>query len=398
LIPHASASTIESAPQPVDLRVRRHIPALDGLRGIAVLMVMAEHLGGGRQSSHLALRLLGDSTRIGWAGVTLFFVLSGFLITGILWDSFKESGWWQRFYMRRSLRIFPLYYLSLLYALIVALLFAHVMLRTLPVYALYLQDIPWLNSLIRLVPEHVISLSAFWSLAVEEQFYLIWPFLLFSLRNRRGVAMNLCLGGVLASLIFRLAVLHFQWDMDWCYRSLPGRAGELLIGAWIALAVRGSMGEQKRLLRLVPVTLAVSFLSLVAIGLWTRGSLETDEPMWLGIGLLALALFFASALVSCLRPGLVEKIVRSRILRWFGAISYGMYVFQSILNPAFRMAVQPWIQHFPGELQELAKAVTSFAGVTCIAWLSFHTFERYFLRIKDRLHSQRETANARRQP
>jgi peptidoglycan/LPS O-acetylase OafA/YrhL len=176
---------------------------------------------------------------------------------------------------------------------------------------------------------------------------------------------------------------------------LPGRAGELLMGAWIALAVRGSMEQQKRLLRFVPGTLVASFVCLVAISLRTHGSLETDEPMWLGIGLLALALFFASALVSCLRPGWVESIVRSRMLRWFGAISYGMYVFQSILNPAFRSAMQPLVQHLPGELQELAKSAASFAGVTCVAWLSFHTFERYFLRIKDRLHSQKEIANAR---
>ena len=88
-------------------------PALDGLRGIAVLMVFLFHYGGGLKSPHLAVRLLGYLTAAGWTGVVLFFTLSGFLITGSLWDSRGNPHWFRNFYARRFLRIFPLYYTAL---------------------------------------------------------------------------------------------------------------------------------------------------------------------------------------------------------------------------------------------------------------------------------------------
>jgi peptidoglycan/LPS O-acetylase OafA/YrhL len=86
---------------------------LDGLRGLAVLVVFFYHFGGGTKSSFGPLRILASINLAGWSGVTLFFILSGFLITGILWDSRGADHWWRNFYARRTLRIFPLYYAAL---------------------------------------------------------------------------------------------------------------------------------------------------------------------------------------------------------------------------------------------------------------------------------------------
>src|SRR3984885_4831421 len=96
-----------------------HIPALDGVRGVAAATVFVYHYGGGAQSSFLPLRVMGILLHFAWVGVSLFFVLSGFLISGILWDGYQTPGWWRRFYVRRSLRIFPLYYLALVIAAVI---------------------------------------------------------------------------------------------------------------------------------------------------------------------------------------------------------------------------------------------------------------------------------------
>src|ERR1700689_176380 len=99
-----------------------HIPALDGVRGAAAATVFIYHYGGGARSADFAFHIVGKTIHLGWVGVSLFFVLSGFLITGILLDSMQRPNWRVTFYIRRALRIFPLYYFALLGAILVALL------------------------------------------------------------------------------------------------------------------------------------------------------------------------------------------------------------------------------------------------------------------------------------
>ena len=166
-----------------DLKSGKHLPALDGVRGLAVLIVLAYHTGGGVARRIVRMRLVRGIRRValkaGWSGVTLFFLLSGFLITGILWDSKGAAHWWRNFYVRRILRISPLYYGSLLLVMVVAFRATHNFwagTRGLWIYALYLQNIPWVVDMgAGLRP---LQLNHFWSLAVEEQFYLIWLLLL----------------------------------------------------------------------------------------------------------------------------------------------------------------------------------------------------------------------------
>ena len=189
-------------------QVPAHIPALDGIRGAAAAAVFIYHYGGGARSSNPAFRLSGQAVHLGWVGVSLFFVLSGFLISGILLDSFERPGWWKTFYIRRTLRIFPLYYTALLGGMLVHLLLRVPWSSIAPVWPFffYLQDIPGLVRFELLSPLFV--LGHFWSLAVEEQFYLFWPFLLL-LASRRGRVRRLCLGVCLLSLIFRISCFAF---------------------------------------------------------------------------------------------------------------------------------------------------------------------------------------------
>ena len=362
----------------------KHIPALDGLRGLAILLVLLVHLGGGRRSPHLAIRFTADTMRLGWIGVSLFFVLSGFLISGILWDSFACPGWWKRFYFRRSLRIFPLYYLSLAYAALVTLAYARVMRPVLLVNLIYLQDLPWFEPILYRIPLNRVSLAHFWSLAVEEQFYLLWPFLLFAFRRNRTRAMHLCLALILASLAWRYAVFATQTNPMWSYHALPGRAGELALGAWLALVTRGSTEQINRLFRAIPWAAALSFAALLLITLFTRGSFEVGEPAWLIPGLLALPLLFACMVAFCLRPGPIQHLFENPLLRWYGKISYGVYVFHILLLPPFAYAVQRLAAPLSQTTQQALESLTVLLGSTAAAALSFYTYESYFLRLKDR--------------
>jgi len=131
-----------------ELRAQGHVPALDGVRGFAAATIFVYHFGGGAKSSFLPVRIFGTLLHFGGTGVSLLFVLSGFLISGILWDGFQKPNWWTRFYVRRSLRIFPLYYLALLLAAVVWLLSGYSLAQISPLlyYVFYLGNIPALGT------------------------------------------------------------------------------------------------------------------------------------------------------------------------------------------------------------------------------------------------------------
>jgi len=153
---------------------RGWIPALDGIRGLAILMVMLFHYGGNLERTNPIGRLVGGLFSFGWSGVDLFFVLSGFLITGILLDSRNAENYFSSFYARRVLRIFPAYYVSLALLLLILPMLDPPLRLSLPsdqwMYVFYAQN--WVG--IFDYPGRGL-LTPYWSLAVEEQFYLVWP-------------------------------------------------------------------------------------------------------------------------------------------------------------------------------------------------------------------------------
>jgi len=201
---------VGTAPKVVSGPDAGRVPALDGLRGIAILMVMLFHFVYLDPTRVLGpFGLIGLYLRYGYTGVNLFFVLSGFLISGILLDAKSEPHYFRNFYARRILRIFPLYYGYLIVALVLGRAFSYYGSTTLRLEA---QSQVWLwtytSNLCEAFHQHYFDMFRhFWSLAVEEQFYLVWPVVILLAPRRRLTW--ICIGGVVvgpsARILLKLA-------------------------------------------------------------------------------------------------------------------------------------------------------------------------------------------------
>src|SRR5260221_4024268 len=224
------------------------IPALDGLRGVAILMVLLNHFVPNRNyaPSHV-MTWLSNAARSGWAGVDLFFVLSGFLITGILIEAKASPHYFRNFYMRRVLRIFPLYYGALVLVL-VTLPPLHVF--NWSSFATVWQNQLWNWSYCTNVgmwhtdglgfscPQ--VNLGHFWTLAIEEHFYLVWPAIVFLL-PLRGLRWICLLAVLVAPAARTLAVVRFDASHLFFFLT-PCRADSLILGALLpAMAKDGTL-------------------------------------------------------------------------------------------------------------------------------------------------------------
>ena len=363
----------------------RHIAALDGVRGVAVLIVFSFHYAGGTHSSSRPLRLFGLLNKGGWSGVVLFFVLSGFLITGILWDSFEDPHWWRKFFARRSLRIFPLYYLALALVLLGALVehTGAAALHRLWVPALFLEDLPRFGDIADNIPSPL-GIFHLWSIAVEEQFYLLWPWLLFLFARRRTPADReharaLCLVLFLLSFSFRVFIWYTHADAVAYTHHILTQAGALAGGGWLALAYRGP--EWPRVLRAAPVVAALGLLGFLAVGVRSH-DFGSGSRLMMTVGLPAVTLFFFGLIAAALRDGLVARLFSLRWLRWLGGISYGVYVFHMLLLNVFAGAEGILVGHKGLMLRNLVLLLLAASGSLLAALLSWNLFEKPVLRLK----------------
>jgi peptidoglycan/LPS O-acetylase OafA/YrhL len=343
--------------------VGRHVPALDGLRGVAVIFVMAFHLW------------RSPVTALGWSGVDLFFVLSGFLITGILWDTRQSVDRARVFYIRRALRILPLYYAVLVAVFVVRPLLGwnhrldDVALAPEQIwYWTYLCD--WRIALGH--PHAFTFLTHFWSLSIEEQFYLVWPAIVWRC-TRRGALAGAAIIAV-AAFLLRLYIVFGTTDSGSVYGLLPCRVDALAIGAIVALAVRGPGGAAAVRRWLSPAA-AVGMAVTVALAV-LRPNVQFVDTGMMTIGYSALDWAFAGLVLTA-------ATTRSAILEWAplraaGRYSYGLYVFHPLVMWWIVRDV-PWLEH-----SEPRFVVGAAVGSIIAAWLSYRLYELPFLRLKDR--------------
>lgn len=313
----------------------RYIPELDGLRGLAILMVLLWHFVFGRfaganspiEEGSLLSYLVAPGL-LTWSGVDLFFVLSGFLIGGILLDARESPNYFKAFYMRRFWRIVPIY------AVVVALFFLVVALGVDFLTPMQPDPIPW-YSYVTFTQNFWMAaeglgignfLNITWSLAIEEQFYLTLPFLIRYVKQ--PYLTYLLIGLVFAAIAVRL-LLYFLTSGSWVtiYVLMPARADALMLGVLGALMVR-NFAVRGFLLANRGLCLAFLAVASVGVGVFAFNGWLFFSPQMMTFGYTLLAVFYLSILLFAVlhNDGILGRIMRNRALMWLGSIAYGTYL------------------------------------------------------------------------
>ncbi|HEX8152234.1 MAG TPA: acyltransferase [Thermoanaerobaculia bacterium] len=367
------------------MRSLRHFGEIDGLRAAAILLVLLFHFTPGHDA-HLGVRALPFKVAdLGWSGVDLFFVISGFLITAKLIAARGQRHRYRNFYVRRALRIFPLYYLALAIAFVlVPLASARVpappVSSQLPFWLYYAN---WLQERFDL---HYVAVGHFWSLAIEEQFYAVWPLVIFTLSAR--ASRLACVAIVIAAPLLRFALASNAWPWFPTFAWTPCRADGLAIGSLLAF-VYADERLRARAFRW-SVALMLATVPPLAWVLWRGKSqlvfhdLATPEALAIRTLLPSvLALFFGALLVLALELPRLGRLLSTKPLRLLARYSYGTYVFHFLLMPAFLLLFPPArLASSPNAAAALFWLIASIISIA-IAALSYRLFEGPLLKLKD---------------
>ena len=368
--------------------VMRRESALDGIRGVAILAVMLFHFTRSHDSAQPLYRSALKITGAGWAGVDVFFVLSGFLITGILLDTKGRPGFFHNFYVRRALRIFPLYYAVLI--AVMALIWATQSTRDPAVRDLFGRQ-AWLWTYAINIENALtgrwdfnaggLYLNHFWSLAIEEQFYLVWPIVVMVLSRRALVVCTLAIAA--GALTLRAIMTLHGAAATTVYSFTPCRLDALALGALAAAYVRTPELRRWRLPLLAGLAAGV-YLAWLA---WTEDGLPWLDPKVDVLGLSSLAVLAAAVLVGVSSRPRMFGALRTTPLVFLGKYSYGIYVFHYILwprlehyAPAARLAAVSGSELFG----LVAHVAIGIALSVAVAVASFHLLERRFLALRER--------------
>jgi peptidoglycan/LPS O-acetylase OafA/YrhL len=342
------------------------IPAIDGLRGFAIIGVLLFHLGIPKCS-------------LGWTGVELFFVISGFLITRILLNTCEDRDYFKRFYVRRALRIFPIYYLVIIIYTVVAVSSSFGALRTLSLYYVYLQTIPQLRSQFTIMA----MLGHTWTLAIEEQFYFFWPLVIFLVKGRKLLVVITMMFFVALGL--RFAFLRFPNPF-----LIDGWIGvqidTLAAGAIVAYTSR--INNRQTMQRWLSVAFLVGMASLLILvsivgtsAFWTP---KIWGRSWYGPLLISILACTFSGIVGLAAIGhrWTRWLEFRPLMRW-GKISYGIYLFHPFVFLLVDRAVR-YTGHAQGHLASRGIMLAKLSLSYLVASVSWKLIESPILQLKDR--------------
>ena len=349
----------------------QHWPAFDGLRAFAVLAVMSFHV-------HYPTFLKG-----GYTGVDVFFVLSGFLITSLLMsehDRFAGINY-TKFYARRALRLFPALAVVILVVLVLVLAdshlanFRHATLTGLPFVVLYIGN--WASAFGTVLTLGLLSIT--WTLAIEEQFYLLWPLGLSALlrrMNRTRIA-HILIGVAVLEMVGRLVLSYAGVSTEWLQYSTVTHSDGLLMGSALAL-LWSSGGEWKAwpTLKKLSTPIGIGAVAVLAVVLVFGDPKLHLAFFWIALAVLATTALLISLIAQPASP--LNKLLSVRPLQWIGKRSYGFYLWHfPILGVVFSL-------HLPVAHRHTTHFLLVFGATFVIAGLSYRIIERPFLNRKTR--------------
>lgn len=392
---NASAGTAMSGSDASDLdddgqhRSLPYNPALDGLRGVAILLVLLHHFRIPHDRESFGSSVYINLRDVGWVGVDLFFVLSGFLIGSILIKSYGKKSWIRTFVLRRALRVLPLYFFVIFVCFNIVTLVPMASLDWLRALA---QDQWWywlhlanFRKIMTVYDPSVASVgwfSTYWSLSIEEHFYLIWPLVLAVVGPRRIGKASVC--GIALVLVLRSAVAVSGVDYTYIYYNTFTRLDGLMLGSLLGWANEFHRETLLRLSRFAaPVFIVgcLAFLIPMLMGYYGggRNTLYGKNVLYIASVIVA----GASVWVLVTRPpsNVVFRWMSSKIFISFGAYSYAIYVFNKPIMYAFSVGVATRF----GKLDTWAVLLV-WVIACCVCYLvglvSWHLIEKPFLKLK----------------
>ncbi len=359
---------------------RIYYPALDGIRGIAIILVLLYH-----NFSFI------EYFNYGWIGVDFFFVLSGFLITTILLNNLKSGNYYKNFYTRRVLRILPLYYLSLVLFLLVL---PAIKGFTLDMsyyrenqlwFWLYLQN--W--TLIFNEGGNAHALDHYWSLAIEEQYYLLWPLIIMWIKRPKWILI-VCITMLLLIIGARLYIWNNREELSISYLRLFlfTRLDGIIIGSMLAIIFYiNSKLIRKYFTGFIILLTVANYLFYLLIK-----KQNPDFPTWGVAGYTTFSFLFAIVIYEAVMKEnrLINSILTIGILRFLGKYSYGFYIFHwpvfLMFNPFFtELTSQLFERNSLGQM--ITSALLSTIVGLIVSILSYHLFEIHFLKLKKRFNT-----------
>ncbi len=356
---------------------RSYYPALDGLRGFAILGVLLQH-----NFSFLPV------PRFGWVGVDLFFVLSGFLITEILLKTKDEKHFLPNFYIRRILRIFPLYYGSL----ILFFSFAPLISQFKDQYSYYSanQGMLWMhlqNWLYIAKPKldnHTVF-SHFWSLSVEEQFYLVWPLIILGCNKPKRLVALIYIA-LLGSILFRFGTWSYlgNGDPNFLLQYMT-RIDGLCVGSLVAVWRTGSAQGVSRKI----VQLGIGFTSLHVAAFLVSKTVFPSIPHFTIFGYTTIAVCFGILLNFLIerRNRLTRFLFENKPIKGLGKISYGVYIYHWPIFVLFKIFVADRILKM-GVAENIAISVAATMLAILVSIVSYNLFERKILALREVLTTE----------
>jgi peptidoglycan/LPS O-acetylase OafA/YrhL len=364
-------------------RVRRYVPCLEGIRGYGFLLVFFAHYFLPDQLAHpdtFRLKLLTALSSLGLFAVPAFFVLSGYLIGGILYDTRNRDGYFRVFYTRRILRVFPVYYLTLL---VIAGFYA---IRGISANYLFWTHFLYIQNLFPAYahrPGGPVAMIHFWSLAVEEQFYLLWPLVVWLFPDKRklmGIATVLI--GLSCSL--RLAAPLFSSSPKAILWFTPTQVDAILWGVLLGLIREDAIYERIKPFAKWVVLAGCATIVLLAIWKgepWAKTYL--GEEIWIPI-----VNFTAVAIIIAVMEenSMLNRACSQRWVCWLGSLSYSAYVFHLTFQSFFMNSLVPQLaEHMRHSLAVLTSGMLAFSLTLLLSILSYRWIEGPIMNLKQHI-------------